>query len=89
MVAGCLQKHLVLLEDRDGLARHLRYLRTKDGKKVDFVLVEEARPSLMIEVKSSDRNLSPGLKFSHDRALDWLKQLDRPVRSGSARGKAR
>ena len=67
MVAGCLQKHLMLLEDRDGIARHLRYLRTKDGKEVDFVLVEETRPTLMIEVKTSDRGLSPGLAFFHDR----------------------
>jgi uncharacterized protein len=67
MVAVCLQKHLMLLEDRDGLARHLRYLRTKDGKEVDFVLVQEDRPLLMIEVKASDRDLSPGLTFFHDR----------------------
>ena len=105
MVAGCLQKHLFLLEDRDGIPRTLRYLRTKEGKEVDFVLVEENRPTLMIEVKTSDRELAPGLAFFHDRyaipgvqlvgdlrvesetrglailrALDWLKQLERPTR---------
>jgi hypothetical protein len=105
LVAGCLQKHLFLLEDRDGIPRTLRYLRTKDGKEVDFVLVEEKRPTLMIEVKASDRELAPGLVFFHDRyaipgvqlvgdlrvesehkglailrALDWLKQLERPTR---------
>lgn len=105
MVAGCLQKHLFLLEDRDGILRTLRYLRTKDGKEVDFVLVEEKRPTLMIEVKTSDRELAPGLAYFHDRyaipgvqlvsdlrveseskglailrALDWLKQLERPTR---------
>ena len=105
LVAGCLQKHLFLLEDRDGIPRTLRYLRTKEGKEVDFVLVEENRPTLMIEVKTSDRELAPGLAFFHDRyaipgvqlvgdlrvesetrglailrALDWLKQLERPTR---------
>jgi hypothetical protein len=105
MVAGCLQKHLFLLEDRDGTPRTLRYLRTKDGKEVDFVLVEENRPTLMIEVKASDRELAPGLVFFRDRyaipavqlvgdlrveseakglailrALDWLRQLERPAR---------
>ncbi len=59
----------------------------------------------MIEVKTSDRELAPGLVFFHDRyaipgvqlvgdlrveseskglatlrALDWLKQLERPTR---------
>ncbi len=67
LVAGCLQKHLFLLEDRDGIPRTLRYLRTKDGKEVDFLLVEEKRPTLMIEVKVSDRELAPGLVFFHDR----------------------
>ena len=105
LVAVCLQKHLFLLEDRDGIPRTLRYLRTKDGKEVDFVMVEEKRPTLMIEVKASDRELAPGLVFFHDRyaipgvqlvgdlrveseskglailrALDWLKQLERPTR---------
>ena len=105
MVAGCLQKHLFLLEDRDGIPRTLRYLRTKDGKEVDLLLVEAKRPTLMIEVKVSDRELAPGLAFFHDRyeipgvqlvgdlrvesehkglailrALDWLKQLERPTR---------
>jgi len=105
MVAGCLQKHLLLLEDRDGISRPLRYLRTKDGKEVDFVMTEESRPTLMIEVKTLERDLSPGLVFFHDRytipgvqlvgdlrvenemkglavlrALDWLKQLERPTR---------
>jgi hypothetical protein len=42
-------------------------LRTKDGKEVDFVMVEKGRPTLMIEVKTSDRELAPGLAFFHDR----------------------
>jgi hypothetical protein len=66
---------------------------------------QRARPTLMIEVKTSDRELAPGLVFFHDRyaipgvqlvgdlrvesehkglailrALDWLKQLERPTR---------
>jgi hypothetical protein len=42
-------------------------LRTKDGKEVDFVMVEKGRPTLMIEVKTSDRELAPGLVFFHER----------------------
>jgi len=67
LVAVCLHKHLSLLEDRDGISRPLRYLRTKDGKEVDFVMVEENRPTLMIEVKTADRDPSSGLTFFHDR----------------------
>jgi hypothetical protein len=47
---------------------HFRiHLRTKDGKEVGFVLVQEKRPTLMIEVKVSDRELAPALAYFHDR----------------------
>jgi predicted AAA+ superfamily ATPase len=67
LVAVCLQKSLFYLEDRDGKRRSLDYLRTKEGKKVDFVTVESGRPVLMVEVKASDRSLSAGLHYFHDR----------------------
>ena len=63
----CLQKSLFYLEDRDGKRRSLNYLRTKEGKEVDFVTVESGRPVLMVEVKASDRSLSAGLHYFHDR----------------------
>ena len=40
LVAVCLQKSLFYVEDRDGKRRSLDYLRTKEGKEVDFVTVE-------------------------------------------------
>ena len=33
------------MEDRDDIARRLRYLRTRDGKEVDFLIVEEHQPN--------------------------------------------
>jgi uncharacterized protein len=66
-VAVCLQKRLFYLEDRDGKRRSLDYLRTKEGKEVDFVTVESGRPVLMVEVKASSRSLSAGLRYFHDR----------------------
>jgi predicted AAA+ superfamily ATPase len=67
LVALCLFKRQRRLEDMDGRGRALCYLRTKDGRESDFVLVEEEVPRLIVEVKSSDRELAPGLRYFHDR----------------------
>jgi predicted AAA+ superfamily ATPase len=67
LVAMCLQKRLFYLEDRDGKSRALNYMRTKEGKEVDFVTVEDGRPALMVEVKTSDRVLTPGLRYFSER----------------------
>jgi hypothetical protein len=38
-------------------------LRTKDGREIDFAVIEEGKPPLLIEVKYSDDTPSPS--FSH------------------------
>ena len=67
LVALSLLRDVYLKEDADGKRRQLRYLRTKEGKEVDFALIEEDSVKLMIEVKSSDRTLSSGLGYFNDR----------------------
>jgi predicted AAA+ superfamily ATPase len=66
-VALSLHRELRLAEDRDGKARALRYLRTKEGKEVDFVAAIEDVPVLMVEAKLADRELASGLRFFHER----------------------
>ncbi|MDA8425860.1 MAG: ATP-binding protein [Treponema sp.] len=66
LVALSLLRAQVLAEDRDGKPRSLRYLRTKDGREVDFLTVVDQSPRLMVEVKASDRTLSPGLRYFHE-----------------------
>ena len=56
-----------LAEDRDGKCRTLHYLRTKEGREVDFLTVSEQEPRLMIEVKAADREPSPALLYFHER----------------------
>jgi predicted AAA+ superfamily ATPase len=67
LVALSLLKQMCLAEDGDGKHRSLRYLRTKEGREVDFLKTEEEQPVLMVEVKSQDRSLSPGLRYFHER----------------------
>jgi len=45
----------------------LYYLRTKDQKEVDFLLVKKEVPSLMIEVKTKEKAFSKNLIYFHDK----------------------
>lgn len=51
------------LEDTEGRDMELRYFRDVEGREVDFVVTEKNKPLLMVECKSSDRDISPSLKY--------------------------
>ncbi len=54
LVACSLLKEIHFLEDTEGHQGRLHYLKTKDDKEIDFLIVMNDKPILMIEVKSSD-----------------------------------
>ncbi|HTS04870.1 MAG TPA: hypothetical protein VMP68_04745, partial [Candidatus Eisenbacteria bacterium] len=41
----------------------LRYLRDKQKREVDFVVVKDRKPWFLVEVKMSDQTLSPALGY--------------------------
>jgi hypothetical protein len=63
LVALSLLKELHFIEDTSGAAVNLHYLRTKDGKELDFIILLDDKPTQLIEVKSSDENPAPA--FQH------------------------
>lgn len=63
IVASALLKELHFLEDTTGVAADLHFLRTKDGKEIDFLICIDKKPRCMIEVKNGDDTPSPG--FQH------------------------
>lgn len=63
MVAVALLKELHYLEDTQGLDTALHYLRTKEGKELDFLVCMDNKPTHLIEVKMSDD--TPAKGFSH------------------------
>ncbi len=67
MVALCLLKHVYALFDLQGKDCSLGYVRTKDGAEVDFCLVRNNQPELLIEAKVSDSNPSKALLNFHQR----------------------
>jgi len=61
MVALCLLKYVCAAVDLWGKPASLHYMRTKDGAEVDFCLVRDNVPELLIEVKRSDTRPAPAL----------------------------
>lgn len=63
LVATTLIKRLHFIEDYYGYRCALHYIRDKDGREVDFVTQINNVIVDLIEVKNSDSNISPSLKY--------------------------
>jgi len=66
LVAVSLLKYLNWIEDSKGQRCRLYTLRTKEGKEVDFVLVVDENPELIIEVKQTETSVSQSLHYFHN-----------------------
>lgn len=62
-VALSLRKHVDYLREVTGETVTLHYVRTKEKREVDFALASQEAVTTLIEVKLSDDNLAPGLKY--------------------------
>jgi predicted AAA+ superfamily ATPase len=67
LVAISLYKHVLGREDTEGKSMALNYLRTKEGKEVDFCIVEEGAVEKMVEVKAADSSPDKNLIFFQER----------------------
>jgi uncharacterized protein len=73
-IAMSLFKHVLGKADQTGKPHELKYLRTKDGKEVDFALMENSRITELIEVKNADGELSKNLDyFSNKYAMNGVQ----------------
>jgi hypothetical protein len=63
MVASHLLKWVHFEEDTKGRGLELRYFRDIDSREVDFVITEDGKPILFVEVKWSDDEVSKNLKY--------------------------
>lgn len=61
--AVCLLKHVQYLQDTLGEDISLHYLRTRDGKEIDFAISKQGKLAQTIEVKLADDKPSPALRF--------------------------
>jgi predicted AAA+ superfamily ATPase len=87
MVALAIHKELLLRNDRDGENYSLHYLQDKFHHEIDFLICNDHKPIFMIEVKTSDKDVSknfdifyPHLKKLNPslRCIQLVRELNRP-----------
>jgi predicted AAA+ superfamily ATPase len=81
-VACALLKELHFIEDAMGRRCGLHYLRDKDGREIDFLVVIDDRPVVMVEVKWSEdepsRNFLTFFKYlPQTPGIQLVGRLDR------------
>ena len=81
-VACAIQKELHFREDCLGEEGKLYYVKNKDGKEIDFCISKNNTPSLLVEVKWNDNNLSPNFDlfkkfFPEIKMVQVSKNLNR------------
>lgn len=67
LVASQLLKYCHLVEDTEGHAMELRFLRDTDKREVDFVVLRDRKPEFAVECKSGERSLSPAIRYFAER----------------------
>jgi len=63
LTAMALAKEAAAAEDLHGISAALHYVRTKDGREVDFCYVRDAKAQFLLEVKLSDSTISKNLHY--------------------------
>ena len=83
MVATALLKRLHFYEDRDGFRYELRYIRDKEGREVDFVILKDGAVLELVEAKYADTEPSRSLRYYTERlhpvrSTQIVKELSAP-----------
>ena len=63
LVACHLLKWVHFQQDTQGRDVELRFFRDVDGREVDFVVLEDRQPLLLVECKLGDRDIDRGLRY--------------------------
>jgi predicted AAA+ superfamily ATPase len=81
-VALSLLKEIHALEDSYGVRSALHYLRTRERREIDFLVMVDQRPIWMIEVKWSDSEPSPSFRHFRRfvRPVDAIQLVGGPAR---------
>ncbi len=63
LIALGLLKDVLAQNDYLGKRKQLKYLRTKDGKEVDFAIIDDGKIEKIIEAKNANKNIDKNLKY--------------------------
>lgn len=84
LVACALLKRANFLEDTLGMDSSIHYVRDVERREVDFVTLRERKVEFLAEVKWSDSEVAPSLRYFTDRlnptkSIQLVKDLERPL----------
>lgn len=87
LVATHLLKAIQFREDSEGYRYELRYIRDKEKREVDFVILKEGIIQELIEVKYADTEAAPSLeyyanKLNPPKATQIVARIKRPYSKG-------
>ena len=68
LVASQLLKYCHFVEDTEGYAMELRYLRDFDKREIDFVVLRDKKPLFAVECKSGEKGPSPAAYYFRERS---------------------
>ncbi|MBI2415879.1 MAG: ATP-binding protein [Candidatus Kerfeldbacteria bacterium] len=81
LVATCLLKYVYERKDYAGQRVALHYLRTKEGKEVDFCIAKDSIIEYLLEAKYANKNVDPALKYFSEKyklkAIQLVKETKR------------
>ena len=67
LVASQLLKYCHWVEDTEGHAMELRYLRDTDKREVDFVVLKNRKPLFAVECKSGEKTIGGAIRYFAER----------------------
>jgi len=86
LTALALAKEAAAQEDLKGVSSALHYVRTKDGKEVDFCFVRNGKIQYLLEAKLTDSNISKNLFYFCENykipGIQLVKNLKRERKEG-------
>ena len=90
LIATHLLKKMHYLEDSQGVHLELRYIRDKESREVDFILLKEGQVFALIEVKLSEDKISRSLKYYSEKlnprhALQIVQNLKQEYKLNNCR----
>jgi hypothetical protein len=68
LVASQLLKYCHFVEDTEGHAMELRFLRDTEHREVDFVVLRDRKPLFGVECKTGERGVSPAIRYFAERS---------------------
>jgi predicted AAA+ superfamily ATPase len=67
LVASHLLKYCHFVSDTQGYNMELRYLRDKDSREIDFVVLKDKKPIFAVECKTGEKHLSKHISYFKER----------------------